>query len=142
MPYETAWIHLGQRWTVDLDQSMRRVAHDERGGYCFHLNGAFAALLASLGYEVTRHVGGVHDADGPSAAMLTNHLVLIVHGLPTEDHPAGDWYVDAGLGDVLHEPLPLAAGRYRQGPPLRADRDRDGVGDWHFAHDPPARSRG
>ena len=107
VPYETAWIHQGQRWSVDPGESMRRVAHDRRGGYCFHLNGALAELLSALGYRVTRHVGGVHGPDGPEPAMLTNHLVLVVHGLPTADNPYGQWYVDAGLGDALHEPLPL-----------------------------------
>ncbi|MGR7000002.1 arylamine N-acetyltransferase [Yinghuangia aomiensis] len=29
-----------------------------RGGYCFHLNGAFAELLKALGFPVTRHRAG------------------------------------------------------------------------------------
>ena len=116
---------------------MRRVAHDQRGGYCFHLNGALAELLSALGYRVTRHVGGVHGPDGPDAAMLTNHLVLVVHDLPTGDNPSGRWYVDAGLGDGLHEPLPLAAGTYQQGPfRFVLTETDDGVGDWHLTHDP------
>src|SRR3954447_24742933 len=60
VPYETLWIHAGEAWSIDVDASVRRVATEGRGGYCFHLNGAFAALLASLGYAVARHVGGVH----------------------------------------------------------------------------------
>jgi hypothetical protein len=55
---------------------------DGRGGYCYHLNGAFALLLASLGYDVRRHLGGVHGPDGPSPESLGNHLVLSVGGLP------------------------------------------------------------
>ena len=137
VPYETAWIHQGQRWSVDPGEAMRRVAHDQRGGYCFHLNGALAELLSALGYRVTRHVGGVHGPDGPDAAMLTNHLVLVVHDLPTADNPSGQWYVDAGLGDGLHEPLPLAAGTYQQGPfRFVLTETDDGVGDWHLTHDP------
>jgi arylamine N-acetyltransferase len=137
VPYETAWIHQGQRWSIDPREAMRRVAHDQRGGYCFHLNGALAELLSGLGYRVTRHVGGVHGPDGPDAAMLTNHLVLVVHDLPTAEHPSGRWYVDAGLGDGLHEPLPLAAGTYQQGPfRFVLTQTDDGVGDWHLTHDP------
>ena len=48
--------------------------------------------------------------------MLTNHLVLTVADLPTNENPSGVWYVDAGLGDALHEALPLVAGEYEQGP--------------------------
>src|SRR5690349_457597 len=63
--YETLWIHLGERWSVDVADSLRRVATRRRGGYCFHLNGALSELLGMLGYDVVRHVGGVHGPDGP-----------------------------------------------------------------------------
>ena len=92
VPYETLWIHAGEGWDIDVDGSIRRIALEGRGGYCFHLNGAFGALLESLGYEVTRHVGGVHGPGGPEGFELTNHLVLSVSGLPTSDHPEGVWY--------------------------------------------------
>jgi arylamine N-acetyltransferase len=116
---------------------MERIAHEGRGGYCFHLNGAFSELLRALGYAVTRHVGGVHGPPGPGVEELTNHLVLTVADLPTDDNPSGVWYVDAGLGDALHEALPLMAGEYDHGPfHLRLEATDDGVGDWHLTHDP------
>ena len=84
-----------------------------------------------------RHVGGVHHADGPSEELMGNHLVLTVRGLPTEDHPEGTWYVDAGLGDALNEPLPLRPGVHRSGPfRYVLEETAGGVGDWHLAHDP------
>jgi N-hydroxyarylamine O-acetyltransferase len=135
--YETLWIHLGERWGIGVDESTARVATRRRGGYCFHLNGAFGGLLRSLGYDVVRHVGGVHGPDGPAEDSMTNHLVLTVHGLPTDGNRDGDWYVDAGLGDALHEPLPLIAGEYRQGPfHFVLDQTPGAVGDWHLTHDP------
>src|SRR5215210_3583826 len=76
VPYETLWIHLGETWGVDLSESTQRVATTRRGGYCFHLNGALSELLLALGYDVTRHVGGVHGPPGPSEQEMTNHLVL------------------------------------------------------------------
>jgi arylamine N-acetyltransferase len=137
VPYETLWIQLGEHYGVDSAESLHRVATTTRGGYCFHLNGAFGELLGALGYDVVRHVGGVHGPDGPSEAELTNHLVLTVRGLPSDDHPDGTWYVDAGLGDALHDPLPLRAGTYEQGPfTLVLEETPDGVGDWHLQHDP------
>jgi N-hydroxyarylamine O-acetyltransferase len=45
VPYETMWIHAGERWTIDLDSAVERIALHRRGGYCFHLNGAFSELL-------------------------------------------------------------------------------------------------
>ncbi len=136
VPYETTWIHLGETWTVDTDAAVDRVAHGGRGGYCFHLNGSLSWLLDALGYDVTLHIGGVH---GPEATEndFTNHLVLLVGGLPTDDNPSGNWYVDAGLGDALYEPLPLLPGTYVQTPMAFALTETpDGIGDWHFAHDP------
>jgi arylamine N-acetyltransferase len=136
VPYETLWIHAGEGWDIDLEGSVRRVALDGRGGYCFHLNGAFSVLLESLGYEVERHIGGVHGPGGPEGFELTNHLVLSVTGLPTDDHPEGTWYVDAGLGDALHEAVPLREGGFDQGPfHLSVEATPGGVGDWHLTHD-------
>ena len=53
-----------------------RIANVRRGGYCFHLNGAFSVLLESLGYQVTRHVGGVHGPVAATEQEMANHLVL------------------------------------------------------------------
>jgi arylamine N-acetyltransferase len=137
VPYETLWIHTGDPWDVDLEDSVARIARGTRGGYCFHLNGAFSVLLESLGYSVTRHVGGVHGPVRMPDLEMANHLVLTVGGLPTDDHPEGTWYVDAGLGDALHEPTPLVAGPFRQGPfSLRLDATDGEDGDWHLTHDP------
>ena len=137
IPYETMWLHAGEAWGIDPVDSVARIARHGRGGYCYHLNGAFAELLRSLGYVVARHVGGVHGPGGPDAESAGNHLVLTVSGLPSDENPSGIWYVDAGLGDALHEALPLAAGDYEQAPfRLVLDKTEDGIGDWHLAHDP------
>jgi hypothetical protein len=68
---------------------------------------------------------------------MSNHLVLTVGELPTAENPSGTWYVDAGLGDALHEALPLVAGDYAQGPfHLSLEETPGGTGDWHLTHDP------
>jgi arylamine N-acetyltransferase len=137
VPYETLWIQLGDRWPVDPAVSTTRIATTTRGGYCFHLNGALSELLGALGYEVTRHLGGVHGPPGPAPTDLSNHLVLTVTGLPSDDNPSGTWYVDAGLGDALYDPLQLAAGGYEQHPwRLSIEATPGGIADWHLTHDP------
>lgn len=135
VPYETMWIHAGETWTTDPHAAAHRIAHEQRGGYCYHLNGAFALLLGSLGYTVSNHCGGVHGPDGPTDEARGNHLVLTVDGLPDDDNPDGRWYVDVGLGDALHEPIPLRPGTARQGPFTLVIAQGDGSG-WHLAHDP------
>lgn len=135
--YETLWIHSGENWGLDPIASAQRIALYGRGGYCYHLNGAFAELLDSLGYDVHRHVGGVHGPGGPDAVAAGNHLVLTVAGLPTETNQSGAWYVDVGLGDALYEPVPLMADEYRQDPfTLQLTRAEGAAGGWHLKHDP------
>ncbi len=144
VPYETTWIHAGDRWGVDPYQSLLRIAHEGRGGYCYHLNGALSLLLANLGYDVSLHVGGVHGPEGATFEHMSNHLVLTVAGQITDENPEGVWYVDTGLGDALHEPLPLRPGLYEQGPfvyrlaPLEEQSAEPLEGDaagWQFTHD-------
>lgn len=135
VPYETLWIHSGERWGIDPGESARRIALEGRGGYCYHLNGALGLLLHSLGYDVHGHVGGVHVAAGPEPDSAGNHLVLTVTGLPSSANPAGTWYVDTGLGDALHEPLPLVPGTHVQNP-FRLGLERVGGNGWHLTHDP------
>ncbi|MCU1456280.1 MAG: hypothetical protein JWL73_372 [Actinomycetia bacterium] len=135
VPYETMWLHAGERWSIDPVESVARIALQGRGGYCYHLNGAFAELLGTLGYTVTRHVGGVHGPGGPDPQAMGNHAVLTVRGLPSDANPSGTWYVDVGLGDALHEALPLATGDYEQAPFRLALEQIDGAA-WHLAHDP------
>lgn len=135
VPYETMWIASGERWGIDPNESARRIAVDGRGGYCYHLNGALGLLLHSLGYDVHAHVGGVHDSPAPDPASAGNHLVLTIAGLPSPSNQSGVWYVDNGLGDALHEPLPLVAGTYVQGP-FRLGLEQVGATAWHLTHDP------
>jgi arylamine N-acetyltransferase len=135
VPYETMWIQSGELWGIDPRESARRVARRGRGGYCYHLNGALGLLLHSLGYDVHGHVGSVHVSSEPDPSSAANHLALTVTGLPTSSNPTGSWYVDTGLGDALHEPLPLVSGSYVQGP-FRLGLERVSGTAWHLTHDP------
>jgi N-hydroxyarylamine O-acetyltransferase len=137
--YEALEIQLGRPTTVDPYESAERIVRLHRGGYCYHLNGAFSLLLRALGYDVVWHRAGVQNrADpGPPGAVLANHLALTVHGLPAGECPSGSWLVDVGLGDALHEPLPLHEGSYAQGPfRYRLRRSEVEPGGWRFEHDP------
>lgn len=60
-------------WPIQLDVEAfsAKILHAGRGGFCYELNGLFAALLATLGYSVTllegRVTGGTDD--GPLADL-------------------------------------------------------------------------
>ena len=75
VPYESAWIHLGEQWDIDPLASMRRVAHEGRGGYCYHLNGALSLLLAArsgTGSPGTSAVSTVRRARTPQRSPTTS----------------------------------------------------------------------
>ena len=135
VPYETLQIALGRPPAADERASLASILRGH-GGYCFHLNGAFAALLADFGYAVSHHRAGVQGARAPVPAGADgNHLALTVS---LDGHR---WLVDVGLGSALYEPVPLAPGSYFQGPFTYRIRRSDIVaGGWRLDHDPRADS--
>ncbi len=52
VPFETLDISLGRPIRLDLGSLLSKVVEARRGGYCYELNGLFAALLRHLGYAV------------------------------------------------------------------------------------------
>ena len=137
VPYENLEIQLGRPTTVDPVEAAERIVGRRRGGYCYHLNGAFSALLGALGYRVTRHVGGVQRTDRDPARATGGHMALTVAGLPDETCPDGVWMADVGLGATLHEPVPLVQGTYPQGPFEYRLRLSDAMSDgWRLDNDP------
>ncbi|WP_117211840.1 arylamine N-acetyltransferase family protein [Allorhizocola rhizosphaerae] len=126
VPYSNLDIVLGNPVPIDPAASVARILAG-RGGYCFHLNGAMSWLLRELGFAVSLHEGYVATASNPDAAEV-NHLLLLVHDLG--DHA---WIFDVGLGDGLHEPMPLRIGVHKQGP-FRYKLAHTGR-RWRFTHD-------
>jgi arylamine N-acetyltransferase len=108
--FENLEIQRGRPTTIDYGESAERIVKRGRGGYCFHLNGAFGLLLEALGYEVSRRRGTVQPSPDASPSPLLNHLVVLVHGLPTSVNPAGTWWAEVGFGNGSTRPLALRAG--------------------------------
>jgi N-hydroxyarylamine O-acetyltransferase len=114
--FENLEIQRGRPTTIDYAESAERIVKRGRGGYCFHLNGAFGLLLEALGYEVSRRRGTVQPGPEAPPGTFVNHLVVLVHGLPTSDHPEGTWWTEVGFGDGCVRPLALRAGLERDDP--------------------------
>jgi len=109
--------------------SVMRVAAGGRGGYCFLLVDAYAALLCSLGFCVSLHVGGCGEDPLPDAKR-GNHVVMLVH-LPGHPTP---YISDVGLGDGPSAPFPLRPHTWHEHGYTFALRDHGG-GEWRFVHD-------
>jgi N-hydroxyarylamine O-acetyltransferase len=102
VPFENLDISLGRPIVCDEQRFLHKIVALRRGGFCYELNGAFATLLHTLGYNVTLLSARVSRPDG-SASPEFDHLALQVH----LDEP---WLADVGFGDSFLEPLRLKDG--------------------------------
>jgi N-hydroxyarylamine O-acetyltransferase len=107
VPFENLAIHLGEPIELRERALLEKVVDRRRGGFCYELNGAFAALLTALGYRVTMLSARVFDGD--EASHPFDHLALRVDvGEP--------WLVDVGFGAFSHHPLRLDAREEQRDP--------------------------
>ena len=53
VPFENLDIALGDGVALDAATAVDKIVEGGRGGWCFEVNGAFAALLEALGFRVT-----------------------------------------------------------------------------------------
>jgi N-hydroxyarylamine O-acetyltransferase len=102
VPFENLSIHLGEPIGLDERQLFRKVVERHRGGFCYELNGAFSALLRSLGFEVVLLAARVFTGAGGVGPPF-DHLVLRVN-------TPEPWFVDVGFGEHSLEPLRLEPG--------------------------------
>ena len=99
VPFENLSIHSAEPIILDDEALFRKVVERQRGGFCYELNGLFAALLRALGFEVTMLSAQVADDEGGFGPDF-DHMALMV--------TAGErWLVDVGFGDSFIEPLLL-----------------------------------
>ncbi|MFG2501880.1 arylamine N-acetyltransferase [Streptomyces sp. NPDC048441] len=99
VPFENLSIHLGENIELTDEALVAKVVGARRGGFCYELNGAFAALLTAIGFEVTLLQGRGYDDSG-RPGIPYDHLALRVR---TSD--GGDWLADIGFGTHSHFPL-------------------------------------
>jgi len=103
VPFENLDIHLGRSIVCGEVGFLHKIIDERRGGFCYELNGAFAALLRTVGFELTLLSARVSGADG-SYGPEFDHLTLRVD-LPAV--PGASWLADVGFGDNFVEPLLL-----------------------------------
>ena len=100
VPFEN--LSIARHEPIILDETLLydKIVARRRGGFCYELNGLFAALLHALGYRVTLLSARVEGEDGYTPEF--DHLVLRVD-------LAEPWLVDVGFGAGPRAPLRLNA---------------------------------
>lgn len=108
VPFENLSIHAGQPIVLEEGALFDKIVVRGRGGFCYELNGLFAALLRAVGFEVASLSAGVWAGEGGFGPPF-DHMTLLV-----SLHER--WLVDVGFGDSFLEPLRLdAPGEQAQG---------------------------
>lgn len=98
VPFENLDIQLGRPIVLEEAALYDKIVRHRRGGFCYEINGLFAALLRELGFEVKLLSAGVME-DGKFGPEF-DHLTLLVQ---LEER----WLADVGFGDSFREPLRL-----------------------------------
>jgi N-hydroxyarylamine O-acetyltransferase len=116
VPFENLDIHRGVPIVLAAEPLLTNIVDGRRGGFCYELNGAFAELLAALGFDVTLLAARVIGPDG--LGIPFDHLALRVR-------TPEPWLVDVGFGRLSHHPLRLDS-RAEQADPVGVFEIRDG----------------
>jgi N-hydroxyarylamine O-acetyltransferase len=99
VPFENLSIHWGEPIVLDDNSLFEKIVVRRRGGFCYELNGLFAALLRELGFEVIMLSAEVASPEGVFGPEF-DHMALLVSLREC-------WLVDVGFGDSFREPLLL-----------------------------------
>jgi N-hydroxyarylamine O-acetyltransferase len=120
VPFENLSIHAGEPVVLDDGALFDKVVARRRGGFCYELNGLFAALLRSLGFDVRMLSAGVARSGGGFGPDFDHMALLVTLG--------ERWLADVGFGDSFVEPLLLdERGEQTQAAGVfRLDEDADG----------------
>lgn len=99
VPFENLSIHNAEPIVLNDAALFDKIVNRRRGGFCYELNGLFAALLRALGFKVEMLSAGVANNEGVFGPDF-DHMVLLV---TLEER----WLADVGFGDSYREPLLL-----------------------------------
>jgi N-hydroxyarylamine O-acetyltransferase len=97
VPFENLSIHAGEPVVLDDASLFDKVVARRRGGFCYELNGLFAALLRALGFRVEMLSAAVAKRGGGFGPEF-DHMALLV---ALEERRLAD----VGFGDSFVEPL-------------------------------------
>ena len=133
VPFENLSIHSGEPIVLSDEALFDKIVTRRRGGFCYELNGLFAAFLRALGFKVDMLSAEVANKEG-SFGPDFDHMTLLV---TLEER----WLADVGFGDSFREPLLLdCRGEQVQGErayQILPDGDhlilkqRDNTGEWN-----------
>jgi len=99
VPFENLSIPSGEPIILDNEKLFQKIIINNRGGFCYELNGLFAFLLSKLGFNVSMLSANVIKENGEYSKDF-DHMTLLVQ---LEEK----WLADVGFGDSFRLPLKI-----------------------------------
>lgn len=98
VPFENLDIHWRRPVALDAERFYRKIVEENRGGFCYELNGLFYNLLREIGFH-SRMISARVFGSGNVLGMEYDHLAILTE-------TGGEKYlVDVGFGSFTAEPL-------------------------------------
>ncbi len=100
VPFENLDIHYNKHIVLDYDSFFNKIVVNNRGGFCYELNGLFFQLLKNIGFNAKIVSGRVYSKDETYGDEF-DHLAIIV-ALKQQQ-----FLVDVGFGKFSFNPLEI-----------------------------------
>lgn len=100
VPFENLDIHMKRPILLNRDKIYKKIVDNQRGGFCYELNGVFALLLEALGFDVTLLTARVVNSEGQLGHEF-DHLTLMIR------LDGQRWLIDVGFGYSFDAPLDI-----------------------------------
>ncbi len=101
IPFENLDIHYGKPIDLDVDEFYKKIVQNNRGGFCYELNGLFYALLKAIGYNVKMISARVYNSTKKEFGLEYDHLAIVAELNKVE------YLVDVGFGEFAFNPLKI-----------------------------------
>lgn len=102
IPFENLDIHIGRKIILDPEMIYSKIVLNNRGGFCYEMNGLFFGIIKSMGFNARMVSARVYDSEVPGPEF--DHMAIIV-SINNKEYLA-----DVGFGDSFLTPLEFAIG--------------------------------
>ena len=100
VPFENLDIHWQRPIKLDVGAFYRKIIEENRGGFCYELNGLFNELLRELGFITRLLSARVAAGDGSMTPEYDHAAILVMIG-------EMQYLADVGFGAFTAEPLQI-----------------------------------
>lgn len=104
VPFENLDIHHSKSIELDTGKFYQKIVTNQRGGFCYELNGLFFELLKAMGFKAKLVSARAYDKERGFGNEF-DHLAIIV------EMEKRQWLADVGFGDFSFYPLPIITGK-------------------------------